>query len=521
MNSVTCSSSSDHGPDLAVEALTALGFEFGTPQRSTRSVLDTFDGRLHRASARLDARPVYKPGSADAVELSPHGRALPDRPLVVGRMPHVPGDLPSGQFRFQLASIVRERALLVQLTMTSQCAHAIRRNQDGKAVALAELHTDVEVIDGGGSALELPQTWCLELHELPEHRKHAARTRRRLDKLGLRTIESDSLGWAAAVAGVDLAGFNGTRSVALRRKDTAADGYRRVLHQLGDLVSTNWQGTADDVDPEFLHDLRVALRRSRTVLDDAHRVLPDGARTEALGLAGSLAEHTGAPRDLDVHVLEWESYVAPLDPAERRALEPVRELLVARQKAAHVQLTAAMAEADRERWIGRWRELVDTTRAPDGTRPPKARRRIGRVVAKRVELAHGRLVSDGRGITPSSPDDEVHRLRKDAKRLRYLLESFGSLVANEHRRTYTRQLKAFQDHLGALQDTAVHRAELDDFGNELREARADTLAALAALTVEVDQRYDKLRGQFADAFTAFDSTRTRRALREVLADLRR
>ena len=34
--------------------------------------------------------------------------------IVVGRLPRRPTDLPSGQLRFQVASIVRERALLVQ-----------------------------------------------------------------------------------------------------------------------------------------------------------------------------------------------------------------------------------------------------------------------------------------------------------------------------------------------------------------------------------------------------------------------
>ena len=39
-------------------------------------------------------------------------------------------------------------------------------------------------------------------------------------------------------------------------------------------LSPNWQGTFDQTDTEFLHDLRITVRRPRTVLADAKQVLP-------------------------------------------------------------------------------------------------------------------------------------------------------------------------------------------------------------------------------------------------------
>ena len=530
MSGVTCSSPSPGprtpdsdaaGPERAVVALEASGFEFGPPQPSTRSVLDTVDGRLHRAGARLDARPVYKPGSADAVELSPHGTALPDRPLVVGRMPSVPSDLPAGQFSLQLASIVQNRALQVQLTMTSQCAHALRRNRDGKAVARVELHTDVHVVDGAGTPRDLgAATWCLELHELPEHRGHALKARRRLDEIGLVTLASDSLGWAAARAGIDLAGANPTARVRLRSDDRAGRATRAVLHQLGDVVAASWQGAADGVDAESLHELRVALRRARAVLRVSHDVVPEHAREAALDLVVSLARHTGAPRDLDVHLLEWASYVAPLDPSDRALLEPVRDVLARRRDTAHASLQDAMDTAGRDRWHRRFDELIDTRRELDGERPSDARRPVGRVVAKRIERAHRRLVSRGRSITATSTSDAVHRLRKDAKQLRYLLDAFGSLVSSSHRRAYLAELKALQDRLGALQDATVHRDELSDVAAELLTAPQATFDALAAMADVLDERCAALRGELVDALDAFDGKATRRAIRRVLDDLR-
>ena len=54
-----------------------------------------------------------------------------------------------------------------------------------------------------------------------------------------------------------------------------------MLANLRDAMLANWDGTVADIDPEFLHDLRVAVRRTRVVLANAGRVLPDDVRQRA------------------------------------------------------------------------------------------------------------------------------------------------------------------------------------------------------------------------------------------------
>ena len=524
--------SGGHGPpDRALRVLADLGFELGPSQPSTRMRIDTHDGRLRRAGARLDARPVYVPGNHDGVELLPSG-ALPARPIVVGRLPRRPTDLPSGQLRFQVASIVRERALLVQQTVSTSCAHAICRDAAGATTVRVEVHTDVQVVDGNGVSRAVdPTIWCLEVHPLGTSSKQVAKVRKRLAALGLDERAGDVVEWAADVAGLEPPAPPAARA-HLRRKASAADAFRTVLHQLVDVIGATWQGVADDVDPEFLHEFRVALRRARSVLRDAEDVLPDGARDDALDLAGALADRTGAPRDLDVHLLEWDDRIAPLSPARRVALEPVRELLEQQRAAAHRELSAALALEGREAWLARCRELLDTRRAPDGTRPELARRRIGKVIARRVRRAHDRLVRDGRSVQDDTPLDHLHELRKDAKRLRYLVDAFGSLVPVADRRRYVRRLEALQDHLGALQDAQVHHRELlavrsllvahprDTPDTPHSPDTPDTLEALDTLVAELDARTDQLRAGFGEVFARFDHPRTRRTLDALLDDLR-
>ena len=79
---------------------------------------------------------------------------------------------------------------------------------------------------------------------------------------------------------------------------------RRVLHRFLDILLASEAGLVEDVDSEYLHDARVAVRRSRSILAQTKRAFPDAAvrhlRAELAWLGGS----TNWLRDLDVFVLD-------------------------------------------------------------------------------------------------------------------------------------------------------------------------------------------------------------------------
>jgi CHAD domain-containing protein len=145
------------------------------------------------------------------------------------------------------------------------------------------------------------------------------------------------------------------------------------------------------------------------------------------------------------------------------------------------------------------------------------------VVAKRIARAHSSLVEDGRQIRPDSPAEQVHDLRKDAKKLRYLVECFGSLLPEKPRKRYVRQLKALQENLGEHQDAEVHIEMLQSLTVELDESgtAADTLVAIGQLTERLDQTRITARAEFADRFADYDSPATQRALDAMLEAIAR
>ena len=494
---ISCLSGGAVEPATVLDELVRLGFELGPSEPYQVMVLDTPDARLVRAGARLDARPVYQPNSADAVELRVRGDAVPDRPVVVSRLPRTTRDLPAGRFRTVVGDLLRERALGVRMSFASSCAHALLRAADGAPQARIELHTEVVVHDERGRRREVAPDWCIELHLVGDRIKPVRRVQRRLRDLGLAVLAGDVLVWASDRGDVDLTGRQRHRRPTMRRREPAADVFRRVLHAYGDTIGDSWQGTVDDLDPEYLHELRVALRSGRSVWRAARDVLPAEACDDALDLAGALADRTGPARDLDVLVARWDDHVAVLTPERRVTLEPARDLLVRRRADAHAVLSAQLVDLDRDQWLASWRRLVDLDRSAGldaASAPRDAGRRAGRVVADRVRREHRGLVRAARTIGDDTPVPALHELRKDGKRLRYLVEAFAPLTdgrrAREHRRRYLRRLKRLLGHLGELQDVDVHRQLFDRLREDLEHQPGGMHPATAAALDELRVVFD-------------------------------
>ena len=94
------------------------------------------------------------------------------------------------------------------------------------------------------------------------------------------------------------------------RSDVAAG---LVLLPLADIAEANMPGTLDDLDTEFLHDLRVSIRRARSVLRELAGVIRPTARARVRAELEWAQAVTGPVRDLDVQLLEWDELTASAD----------------------------------------------------------------------------------------------------------------------------------------------------------------------------------------------------------------
>jgi CHAD domain-containing protein len=275
----------------------------------------------------------------------------------------------------------------------------------------------------------------------------------------------------------------------------------------GDLLTTmqrNEAGLIKDLDAEFLHDFRVAVRRTRSGLGLVRKVLPDGATGFFRDGFAWLGEITGPTRDLDVCLQAERSYLTRLPKELRPGLAPFFEELRERRGSERKSLVRRLASRKYRDLLAAWQKFLA---AGGGSEPSKnSGLPINQLARRIIARRFGRLLDAGKAIHPSSPDQEYHRLRIQGKKLRYTLEFFAALFPEEVLEPAIRQLKNLQDNLGAYNDLAVQQGELREYLRGLRSGSRRNMnqaAAIGGLVTSLGDEQGRLRDEFASRFTVF------------------
>ena len=327
-----------------------------------------------------------------------------------------------------------------------------------------------------------------------------ARAGRIAHRAGL--VRDDRVGYPAALIAAG-SGPDATRPV-IEPGLPARVAVARMLVSFLDELELAWDGTVRDIDIEFLHDFRVAVRRSRSAVKLLGDLLPPALVTWVTPQLKWLGDLTTPARDLDVLLQELPSLTGCLTGGRPEDMEPlVLELIRLRadehrgwSEACGRRGTSGCASAG----VPRWRRWPPGTggRAPD---PP--RRTIGR---ERLAGADRRVLRRGSRITAASPAEDLHDLRKRAKELRYLLETFTPHLDPGDARGAVKELKALQDVLGTFQDSeaqrdAIYALATDMMAREGTSARTILAMGEIAARLQVDQ--DSSRAKFAATFERF------------------
>jgi CHAD domain-containing protein/HD superfamily phosphodiesterase len=214
--------------------------------------------------------------------------------------------------------------------------------------------------------------------------------------------------------------------------------------------------------PDPVHDLRVALRRCRSLADGMIAMDPDRNWKTMKKAGKKLFQSLGALRDVQI-MMEWidtlefapaqgTSTVAASKPqpepgnptkfSDQSVVEALLQILRSRESEHKREASAALEEFDRKQW-----------RQWSGTLPQRAARlRPGSAVFKHLALErwnaarqlHTRAMRMQSGLA-------LHNLRIGIKRFRYIVENF---LPQEHH-AWGNDLKHVQDLLGEVHDLDV------------------------------------------------------------------
>ena len=325
------------GSDIALLS-EHLDVRAGRASSSTATFYDTFDGRLH----------------ADGVALRHEGGtlALLDREteeeLATG-----PGtaarrlfdhDLPDA-LRERLADVIEMRALTPVARVQTRRTPVAVLNSDAKTVVrlTVEEHPSLQTrlrataVRGYDSDLER----VLDV----------------LAELELQPATVPLVDEAIVARGGTPAGTSAKINVALDPEAPATTAAAAIFTRLVEVIGENLPGTLDDVDSEFLHDLRVAVRRSRSLQRQFAGVYPSRLQHFRDEFKRLQAE-TGDLRDLDVYLLDFDELRAMLPEQMRADLVPLRDLLAARRARALTATRRALKSKRTEDALAEWLTFV-------------------------------------------------------------------------------------------------------------------------------------------------------------------
>ena len=294
--------------------------------------------------------------------------------------------------------------------------------------------------------------------------------------------------------------------------DRADESVRKILRRLFGALRSNVDGVVEDADIEFLHDLRVANRRTRTALSQTKGVLPLSVMDTFPPEFKWLGDVTGPCRDLDVMLLEMDGYRHQSE-IDAGALGPLRNFLRERRRREHSLVCAALQSERFQRLVEDWGRFLETC-AEEEIRPPLASTAIIEVAGPRILKAYRKTRKRGTGIDVDPPAALLHRLRIDGKKLRYLLEFFSDLFPRATVTRFIRELKQLQDILGDFCDTEVQLALIREFADH-GTASAETLAVSSRLTEAIEERQRELRAEFSERFELFAGDESRKLYKKT------
>lgn len=244
----------------------------------------------------------------------------------------------------------------------------------------------------------------------------------------------------------------------LAKTATLAEALQTLIWSCLTHLQGNLRGAMMSDDAEYLHQMRVALRRLRVVLRMAEKFRADELLSALSGDVAALCVALGRIREWDVFIAET---VQPM--CARMAGHAGLQALLAvseRQRAAcYAGLRGAKQARELQRLILRfalWMNGAYWQPPQEPAVPP-----VQDFAASRLRKLARRFVQSGRQLD-SLDDARLHALRIVAKKLRYSAEFFAALYDRKKTGSFLAALSEVQEVLGQINDVAAAHRLLDE-----------------------------------------------------------
>jgi CHAD domain-containing protein len=463
---------------------------------------DTFDWRLHKVELSLSS-------DKSSQDLFLHlynnhsGKLLES--IKLKNEPDFYWNLPDSKLKDTLSPLLEVRRLLPMIRVERRVQYFALFNDDEKIILRARKEKIRSFSPLTGQTKTLRSRLCVESLKgyTKFYREIVRYIRHTLELTQAQSLMTD----ATTTLGIHPGFYSSKLDFKLfpaMRSDTAI---KQFLYHLLGIMEINEAGIEADWDAEFLHDFRVAVRRSRSAIGQFKSVIPIQISRRLKSDFAWLNEITGPSRDMDVYLLSFPQYQDCLPRNLRGALDPLWDFLHERKNTEYKMMIHRLHSA-RYRKFKSFLHKYLAAPVVERTTLSHARKPIKDSSRQRIWHVYGRVMKEGKAIKDDSPNEDLHALRKTCKKLRYLLEFCRSLYPEKKMAYLIKSLKQLQTYLGEFQDYSVQIHALQGFSQQMNKAghvNSDALEAINQLTYILEQKQHKVRTTFHDRFIQFSS----------------
>jgi inorganic triphosphatase YgiF len=492
--------------DAALQVLSAHGFEISECGETSHvdRYFDTDDWSILRAGWACRVR--HRNGDDKLTLKSLHG---PDGSVfareeisqpIQGQQDLATLSLPSGPVKDHLRDILNETPV-VELFRVTSLRGVYDATRNGEAPLTIELDFDrtrIEAEKTGEKAAGILTFTELELELVSGNAADLEAVACLLhDEAGLMPAQYSKFERGLQAAGLELDTLlRKSNALLIDEDDPVLKLLYEYLAQQLEIIHRQHPRALEGIDPEGVHQLRVATRRLRAIFAAFHDILGEEITAHFNSELRWLARNLGRARDADVIERDAKDSDDTGPRGYERFLE--QETICAYEHLIDILHTERYSVLDEEltRFV--------SAGPPADTQTPFDDLSIATCASTKVQAALQDLLAHGNAIDPTPPAKQLHKLRIETKRFRYLIDFF-SIVQVDKWIHLTEAVKKLQDVLGEHQDAVAAQEQLANFAIAIPadDDSLEKLLATARLMQAEKERMTACRRQFAAAWTEF------------------
>ena len=473
------------------------------------AIYDTFDWRLFNKSLVL-----YRSGNKLFLRKLAKSKII--HTIEIASLPVFIWDFPDGKLKKHLVPIIKMRALLKLVEVHCRSTTYRILNQNEKTVTRLAYEEILPSIEKDAPALAA-HLWLKPVKGYP---KYSQKLAIQFEESGFTISKREDI-YFKVLEAVDKkpGSYSAKLNIQLDPNMRSDDATKVILHFLLQVMRINEVNIKKDLDTEFIHDFRVAIRRTRSALGQFKNVFPVGTTDHFKKDFAFVGKLSNQLRDLDVYLLKEDTYKTMLPPVLRNDIDPLFEYLRQKRSKALQNVLNGLRSKKYVKFFHHWETFLNEP-TEDSATAANAKLPVIYLARERIYMKYRSVVKAGNLILENTEDEMLHVLRIQCKKLRYLMEFFSSLFPRKKINVLIEQLKKLQDNLGNFNDLWVQEEYLFNITKKLPATHHQlkkTLVAIGSLIGTLDRERQTVKDAFAKTFADFASPANRKLFRELFA----